>query len=131
MGVAGIGSSLASVGVQYDFTKMTNNGLLTAARQLSSEGKISSGDEAELMGMASGAHSTPVDRSQVTSNCVTDTLNNPTPINFLNIVQEYAASDHASNMTKAAALEDSITKDLMQYQGTSVRTNIGTFSTAA
>ena len=47
MGVAGTGSAL---GTQFDFTKMTNSGLLNAAHELGNEGKISSGDEAQLVG---------------------------------------------------------------------------------
>jgi hypothetical protein len=80
MGVAGIGSALST---QFDFTKMTNSGLLNAAQKLGNEGKISSGDEIQLAGIASGVDSYPTNGI---ASSVSNTLQDPTQKDFIDIL---------------------------------------------
>ena len=118
MGVAGIGSALST---QFDFTKMTNSGLLNAAQKLGNEGKISSGDEIQFVGIASGVDSYPTNGI---SSSVSDTLKDPTQKNFIDILNQDLNSASGEGMTKQADLDRSLLTDLNQYQ-TSANVNTG------
>jgi hypothetical protein len=126
MGIAGIGSTLGSVGTQYDFTKLTNSQLLAAAQKLGSEGKISAQDVAQLSFVAQGVDSTPIDRSQVVS--VAQTLADPTQKNWIAYFQESSNWQHSAGGTVGVATTDSILKDLQTYQAHSIEETSKTFS---
>jgi len=118
MGVAGIGSSLGSIAMQYDFTKMTNRQLFNAVETLGSEGKISQTDASQLSAIAQGVHSTPVDQSQVVS--VAQILNDPTEHNFIADLEDQSTSMHSTSGSVGTAMVDSMLKDLQVYQGNPV-----------
>jgi hypothetical protein len=125
MGVAGIGSALST---QFDFTKMTNNELLSAAHQMGDEGGISSGDEIQLVGIASGVDSCPINGI---ASSVSDTLKDPTQHNFIDILNQDLISATREGMTKAADLDQSVLADLNQYQARANANTGGTLSTLA
>ncbi len=124
MGVTSIGSSVAS---SYDFTKLTNSGLLTAAQELGSEGKISSGDALQLEAEASGAFRTPVNRADVVP--VSEVLQDPTKWNFINIYTQNVASEKYYG--GSTVLDEGLLSVLKQYQTTESTSNDGTLSTSA
>ena len=123
MGVAGIGSALST-----QFTKMTNSGLLNAAQELGSEGKFSSGDEIQLVGIASGVDSYPTNGI---ASSVSDTLKDPTQKNFVDILTHDLNSATREGMTKQAALDQSLLTDLNQYQAPANANTGGNLSTLA
>lgn len=125
MGVAGTGSAL---GTQFDFTKMTNSGLLNAAHELGNEGKISSGDEAQLVGIASGVDSYPTNGI---ASSVNDTLKDPTQKNFIDLLSQSLNSATAEGMTKQADLDQSLLTDMNQYQTSEIANLGGNLSTRA
>jgi hypothetical protein len=118
MGVAGLGTSLGSIAMQYDFTKMTNRQLFNAVQTLGSEGKISQTDASQLSAIAQGVDSTPVDRSQVVS--VAQILNDPTQHDFVAHLEDTSASMRSTPGSVGMALVDSMLKDLQTYQANAV-----------
>jgi len=124
MAIALTPSALAS---QYDFTSLTNSGLLKAAKQLGSEGKISSGDALQLEAEASGAFRTPVNRADVVP--VSEVLQDPTKWNFINIYTQNVASEKYYG--GSTVLDEGLLSVLKQYQTTESTSNGGTLSTSA
>jgi hypothetical protein len=118
MGIAGLGTSLGSIAMQYDFTKMTNRQLFNAAQALGSEGKISQTDASQLSAIAQGVDSTPVDRSQVVS--VAQILNDPTQHDFVTHLEDTSASMHSTPGSVGTAMVDSMLKDLQAYQANTI-----------
>jgi len=106
-------SSLASLGSAYDFTSMTNSGLLNAAHSLANQGSISGLDESQLVGIASGVDSAPVGGSGTS---VSESLQDPTERNFMGMLNVQLAWDKSTNMTQDTALDQNLVNDLNRYQ---------------
>ena len=102
-----------SLGTQYDFTNMTNAQLLDAAHELGSQGEISTLDESQLVGIASGADYVPISGPGPS---VSDYLQDPAKTNFIAYMNERLAWDQSTGMAEAASLDTSLLNDFDRFQ---------------
>jgi hypothetical protein len=124
MGVAGIGSSLGSVAMQYDFTKMTNKQLFNAVETLGSEGKISQTDASQLSFIAQGVDYTPISGP---GQSVAQILSDPTQHNFIEEVQNDGRGASSAGGV-GGTLYASMLNDLLKIQGASAETTKSSIS---
>jgi hypothetical protein len=104
---------------------MTNAQLLSAAKELVSQGKISQTDEAQLTAIAYGADSTPINGN---GSSASQTLSDPTLHNFIAEVQGIDYDSHHIAGSVGAAMYDRLLKDLEANQGSSTGDSTKTFS---
>ena len=129
MGVGGIGSSLGTVGTQYNFTKMTNQQADDAAKALLQQGVLTADAAGRLEGAAQGIDSTPIDRSQVVSTA--QTLADPTQKNWVSYMQESSDWAHSNPGTIGYQSTDTLLSELKSYQSSSLEESTKTISTQA
>ena len=113
MGVAGIGSSLGTVGAKYDFTKMTNQQMLDASKELFGEGKITADQAVELTLTASGGNSLSIKGNNPT---VAQSLSDPTQRNRLGLLRDWSADNHATPGTVGVGVIDGLISVLSSLQ---------------
>jgi hypothetical protein len=126
MAISALGSAASSA--QYDFTKMTNAQLLTAASALYANGSLSQSEAAQLSAKAQG-----VDNANPTnSQSVAQTLSDPTKRDVLNLFQmQYDwISAHGADTTSTTQLSSLIQK-LNEYQTGNLRSLGSTLSEVA
>ncbi len=112
-----LGSVTGTSGTQYDFTNMTNSQALSAARKLGGEGKISSGDEMQLIAMASDGGSLSAPLNPATQpNWIADNLSSTTRHNYVDSTAAQLASDNSHGMALEASVDGALLKDLTAYQ---------------
>jgi hypothetical protein len=116
MSISGLGSVIGASGAQYDFTKMTNAQLLTAANALYANGSLTQSEAATLSAKAQG-----VDNANPTNpQSVGQILSDPTQRNVLGLLQmqyNWASAHPADNTGNSSATQiSSLIQALNEYQ---------------
>ena len=111
MALTGIGGGRA--GLQYDFTKLTNQQILDTSKELLGEGKINNDEAVELALYASGGDYVPIDGN---SPSVASVLNDRTQRNLLGILSEWSAANHSRAPFKGEEITDTLLTDLSGLQ---------------